>query len=158
VLEESYFPVAGRSSADSTSINRGSRRHRADRASHRRAGRDDKACRPSRTTRGGRCHGQFSPRHDRPPARRLTAVYVKVRSGPSQCDISYVVNRRRDYLTSTSLSLRSLTVLLRSSADKISQLTVSPAAATLFKARGYAYAKIEYVSIRTFLSKNRIRI
>ena len=26
------------------------------------------------------------------------------------------------------------------------------------KARGYAYAKIEYVSVRTYLSKNRIRI
>ena len=27
----------------------------------------------------------------------------------------------------------------------------------LTKARGYAYAKIEYVSVRTYLSKNRIR-
>jgi len=27
-----------------------------------------------------------------------------------------------------------------------------------FKARGYAYAKIEYVSVRTYLSKNRIRV
>ena len=26
------------------------------------------------------------------------------------------------------------------------------------KARGYAYAKIEYVSVRTYLSKNRIRV
>jgi len=25
-------------------------------------------------------------------------------------------------------------------------------------ARGYAYAKIEYVSVRTYLSKNRIRV
>jgi len=26
------------------------------------------------------------------------------------------------------------------------------------KARGYAYAKTEYVSVRTYLSKNRIRV
>jgi len=26
------------------------------------------------------------------------------------------------------------------------------------KARGYAYAKIEYVSVRMYLSKNRIRV
>jgi len=26
------------------------------------------------------------------------------------------------------------------------------------KARGYEYAKIEYVSVRTYLSKNRIRV
>jgi len=28
----------------------------------------------------------------------------------------------------------------------------------IVKARGYAYAKIEYVSVRTYLSKNRIRV
>jgi len=28
----------------------------------------------------------------------------------------------------------------------------------LTKARGYAYAKIEYVSVRTYLSENRIRV
>ena len=29
---------------------------------------------------------------------------------------------------------------------------------TTSKARGYAYAKIEYVSVRTYLSRNRIRV
>ena len=38
------------------------------------------------------------------------------------------------------------------------QILLKQVVNTLVKARGYAYAKIEYVSVRMFLSKNRIRV
>jgi len=65
------------------------------------------------------------------------------------------------YLSSTVLTLEGFQdnmLLLSANEVPFDVLRTFHLSTVICKARGYAYPKIEYVKIRTYLSKNRIRV